>query len=152
MIAAADAATIVCFLLVDNYDSFTFNLRHALEALGEEVEVARNDALDPAAIDAKNPEILVISRAPAPRRGRSLDRGDRGLARAPSDPWCLPRAPGARRGARRAGARARELVHGKARAIRHDGRGLSLGFRTRRSWRDTTRSSSTKRRSRAISP
>jgi anthranilate synthase/aminodeoxychorismate synthase-like glutamine amidotransferase len=116
-------------LLVDNYDSFTFNLRHALEALGEEVEVARNDALDPAAIDAKNPEILVISPGPGSpaEAGVSVAAIAGSLGRRPILGVCLGhQALAAALGGRV--RRARELVHGKARAIRHDGRGLFVGI------------------------
>jgi anthranilate synthase/aminodeoxychorismate synthase-like glutamine amidotransferase len=116
-------------LLVDNYDSFTFNLRHAFEALGEEVEVARNDALDAAAIEAKNPEILVISPGPgSPREaGVSVEAISASLGRRPILGVCLGHQSlaVALGGSVR---RARELVHGKARGVRHGGRGLFVGI------------------------
>jgi anthranilate synthase component II len=51
-------------LLIDNYDSFTYNLAQYLGELGQEVEVVRNDAIDLAGIAAKKPERIVISPGP----------------------------------------------------------------------------------------
>jgi anthranilate synthase component 2 len=51
-------------LLIDNYDSFTYNLAQYLGELGAEVEVVRNDAIDVAAIRARAPERIVISPGP----------------------------------------------------------------------------------------
>lgn len=51
-------------LLIDNYDSFTFNLFQAMAALGQEVKVVRNDRVDPAGIRALNPSAIVISPGP----------------------------------------------------------------------------------------
>ena len=53
-------------LVVDNYDSFVFNVVRYFEELGETVEVVRNDALDVAGIRARNPEAVVISPGPCP--------------------------------------------------------------------------------------
>src|SRR5690606_32816431 len=55
---------VVMLLMIDNYDSFTFNLVQYLQALGAEVEVVRNDALDVAAIEKLAPERIVISPGP----------------------------------------------------------------------------------------
>jgi anthranilate synthase component 2 len=52
------------YLLIDNYDSFTYNLRHFLGELGAEVEVRRNDVLSAAEALALNPEGIVISPGP----------------------------------------------------------------------------------------
>ncbi len=52
-------------LLIDNYDSFTYNLVHYLSALGAQVEVARNDALSAGDVMGKKPEAIVISPGPA---------------------------------------------------------------------------------------
>src|SRR5258707_348916 len=52
------------FLLIDNYDSFTFNLWHYLGELGAEVEVVRNDAITAAAALAKRPQGIVLSPGP----------------------------------------------------------------------------------------
>jgi anthranilate synthase component 2 len=53
------------FLLIDNYDSFTYNLWHYLGELGAEVVVKRNDALTPAAALAMRPQGIVISPGPS---------------------------------------------------------------------------------------
>ena len=51
-------------LLIDNYDSFTFNLVHFLGDLGAECDVVRNDAITPAEALAREPEAIVISPGP----------------------------------------------------------------------------------------
>lgn len=51
-------------LLIDNYDSFTFNLWHFLGDLGAEVVVKRNDAIDPQAVLAMRPDAIVLSPGP----------------------------------------------------------------------------------------
>src|SRR5690348_18443858 len=51
-------------LLIDNYDSFTFNLAQYLGELGQDVKVLRNDAIDVAGIRALRPERIVISPGP----------------------------------------------------------------------------------------
>ena len=51
-------------LLIDNYDSFSYNLVQALRTLGAEVEVVRNDAIDTAGIAARNPQAIVLSPGP----------------------------------------------------------------------------------------
>ena len=53
-------------LLIDNYDSFTYNLVHYLGELGADVTVRRNDALDVQAAMAMNPTGILLSPAPAP--------------------------------------------------------------------------------------
>ncbi len=58
-------------LMIDNYDSFTFNVVQALATLGAEVEVVRNDALSVAQIAARRPASLIISPGP----GRPVDAG-----------------------------------------------------------------------------
>ena len=50
--------------LVDNYDSFTWNLVHALGALGAEVDVHRNDAITVDEIEASKPDAIVVSPGP----------------------------------------------------------------------------------------
>ena len=116
-------------LLVDNYDSFTYNLAHLFGELGAEVIVRRNDAIDAAGAARLNPSQLVISPGP----GRPVDAGAtleiiRRLA--PGTPIlgiCLGhQAIVEAFGGKVAAARA--LVHGKACTVRHDGRGLFSGL------------------------
>jgi anthranilate synthase component 2 len=117
-------------LLIDNYDSFTYNLVHALGELGARVEVRRNDALDVAAALALRPEAIVLSPGPC-------DPDRAGI--------CLPLA----RAAAGAGVpllgvclghqtigqafggtviRHDEIVHGKLGQVHHAGRGVFAGL------------------------
>jgi anthranilate synthase/aminodeoxychorismate synthase-like glutamine amidotransferase len=116
-------------LLVDNYDSFTYNLVHLFEELGAEVVVRRNDEVDADEAERLAPSHLVISPGP----GRPHDSGAtveivRRLA--PTTPTlgvCL----GHQAIVEAFGGRieqARELVHGKASAVEHDGRGIFSGL------------------------
>ncbi len=123
-------------LVIDNYDSFTFNLVQALQAAGAEVRVVRNDAIDRAGLEA-----LAVDPA-ADLRGIVVSPG-------PSDPdhagisvetvrfaaerripllgVCLGmQAMGAAFGA--AIVQAPTLVHGEASAVEHDGAGLLAGM------------------------
>ena len=52
------------FILIDNYDSFTWNLWHFLADLGAEVEIVRNNALSATDIIARNPEGIIVSPGP----------------------------------------------------------------------------------------
>ena len=117
-------------LLVDNYDSFTFNLAQAMSALGAEVTVLRADdpALD-AALDAR-PDRVVIS--PGPGRPEVAGRSPRLVREAPERGiptlgvclglQCAAVAFGA------SVVRAPEPRHGKTSPVRHDGRGLFGGI------------------------
>ena len=71
------------FLLLDNYDSFTYNLRHYLGELGAEVEVRRNDAISADEALALGAEGIVISPGPRDpdRAGTCLGVGERGAGR-----------------------------------------------------------------------
>jgi anthranilate synthase/aminodeoxychorismate synthase-like glutamine amidotransferase len=116
-------------LLVDNYDSFTFNLAQAMGALGAVVEVVRaDDARLQAAIDAR-PDRLVIS--PGPGRPEAAGRSPTLVREAPERGiktlgvclglQCAAIAFGARV------VRAPEPRHGKTSLVRHDGRGVFEG-------------------------
>ena len=62
-------------LMIDNYDSFTYNLVQMIRALGAEMKVVRNDEIDVEGIAALNPEAIVLSPGPGNRRviGRNDD-------------------------------------------------------------------------------
>ena len=116
-------------LLVDNYDSFTYNLAHLFGGLGAEVIVRRNDAIDAAGAVRLAPSQLVISPGP----GRPADAGAtpeiiRRLA--PGTPTlgiCLGHQAIVEAFGGKVTA-ARTLVHGKACTVHHDGRGLFSGL------------------------
>ena len=62
-------------LMIDNYDSFTYNLVQYLGELGAEIEVRRNDAIDVAGVRAMAPDAIVISPGPCtPKRPGSRSR------------------------------------------------------------------------------
>ncbi|MCJ2035731.1 anthranilate synthase component II [Methylobacterium sp. J-068] len=116
-------------LVIDNYDSFVFNVVRYLEELGETVRVARNDALDVAGIRALDPDALVIS--PGPRTpaeaGISLPAIRELSGEIPLLGVCLGhQAIGAAFGGRV--ARAGRPLHGQATPIRHGGAGLFAGL------------------------
>ena len=113
-------------LLVDNYDSFTYNLAHLFGELGAEVEVRRNDAIDADEAERLRPSHLVVS--PGPGRpeesGATLEIVRRlASARVPTLGVCLGHQALVQAFGGEIG-QARTLVHGKASIIRHDGRGL----------------------------
>jgi len=116
-------------LVVDNYDSFTYNLVQYLGELGAELEVVRNDALDADAIAARRPERVVISPGPGTPddAGVSLALIERLGASTPILGVCLGhQAIGQAYGA--TVARAKTQMHGKTSEIRHDGRGVFTGL------------------------
>jgi para-aminobenzoate synthetase component 2 len=116
-------------LLVDNYDSFTYNLAHLFGELGCEVTVRRNDELDADEAERLAPDYLVVSPGP----GRPSDAGSSGeivgrlAPRTPTLGVCLGHQVIVEAFGGRVGA-ARELVHGKATEVVHDGRGLFAGL------------------------
>lgn len=115
--------------LIDNYDSFTWNLVHALGALGAEVEVHRNDQVSVKDIAAKKPDAIVISPGPCTPKeaGISMDVIKELGGETPILGVCL--------GHQSIGAvyggdvvRAPSPVHGKLSAVRHKGEGLMRGI------------------------
>jgi anthranilate synthase/aminodeoxychorismate synthase-like glutamine amidotransferase len=116
-------------LLVDNYDSFTYNLADLFGQLGEEVRVIRNDAIDPDAAEALAPTHLVVSPGP----GRPEDAGatiaviERLAGKVPMLGVCLGHQAIVQAFGGEVGF-ARELVHGKATLVSHDGTGLFAGI------------------------
>ncbi|GIU94821.1 MAG: aminodeoxychorismate/anthranilate synthase component II [Gaiellaceae bacterium] len=116
-------------LMIDNYDSFTYNLVHLFEELGAQVVVYRNDALTVDEAEALRPDRLVVSPGP----GRPEDAGIsveviRRLG--PSVPTlgvCLGHQAIVEAFGGEVG-RAKALLHGKSSRIRHDGRGVYEGL------------------------
>jgi anthranilate synthase/aminodeoxychorismate synthase-like glutamine amidotransferase len=116
-------------LLIDNYDSFTFNLVHQLAEAGAEVEVVRNDARSVADLVASAPDGVVISPGPgAPdEAGVSLACVRAFAGRVPVLGVCLGhQAIGQAFGGRV--VRSVEIVHGKATTIAHRGGGIFAGL------------------------
>ncbi len=115
-------------LVIDNYDSFTYNLVQYLGELGAEPEVVRNDAVDMSGISAMRPERIVISPGPGTPddAGISLEVIRRLGSGIPILGVCLGhQAIGQAFGA--TVARARRQMHGKTSAVEHDGRGVFRG-------------------------
>ena len=116
-------------LMIDNYDSFTYNLVQYLQALGAEVKVIRNDELSVAEIDALSPEKIVISPGPCTpnEAGVSLDVIRELGARIPVLGVCLGhQALGQAYGGHV--IRAGRIMHGKTSRIRHEGKGVFAGL------------------------
>ena len=116
-------------LMIDNYDSFTWNLVQYLQALGAEVRVERNDALSVDAIAKLAPERIVISPGPCTpnEAGVSLEVIERLGATTPILGVCLGhQGIGQAYGGKV--IRAQRIMHGKTSAIRHEGRGVFAGL------------------------
>lgn len=116
-------------LMLDNYDSFTYNLVQYLQMLGAEVKVVRNDALDVAAIAALRPEKILISPGPGTPddAGVSLEVIRRLGPAIPVFGVCLGhQAIGQVYGGKV--VRAGTIMHGKTSPIRHAGKGVFAGL------------------------
>jgi anthranilate synthase/aminodeoxychorismate synthase-like glutamine amidotransferase len=112
-------------LLIDNYDSFTYNLVHYLQALGATVEVVRNDTLRVSDVFGKKPDGIVISPGPATpnEAGICLDLINENQGRIPLLGVCLGhQSIGQAYGGKV--VRAAQVMHGKTSAITHDGIGV----------------------------
>jgi anthranilate synthase/aminodeoxychorismate synthase-like glutamine amidotransferase len=112
-------------LMIDNYDSFTFNLVQYLGELGSEVRVFRNDELDVAAIESLRPSHIVLSPGPCTpnEAGITLETIERLAGRVPILGVCLGhQAIGQAFGGKV--VRAKQVMHGKVSQISHDSRGV----------------------------
>jgi anthranilate synthase/aminodeoxychorismate synthase-like glutamine amidotransferase len=116
-------------LMIDNYDSFTYNLVQYLGELGAEVEVRRNDAITLDEIAAVQPAGIVVSPGPCTPKeaGVSVPLIERFQGEIPILGVCLGhQAIGAALGANI--VRAPRIMHGKTSPIHHDGRGVFRGL------------------------
>ena len=116
-------------LMIDNYDSFTYNLVQYLGELGAAVDVRRNDAVTVDEVAALAPDGIVISPGPCTPReaGVSVPVIERYAGRIPILGVCLGhQAIGAAFGG--AIVRAPRIMHGKTSPILHDGRGVFAGL------------------------
>lgn len=116
-------------LLLDNYDSFTYNLYQAVRALGAECRVIRNDAKTVKSLLALKPKGLILSPGP----GRPEDAGVliSLIKRAPAALPVLGVCLGHQAIAQAYGGpviRAKHLMHGKTCSVAHDGRGVFKGL------------------------
>jgi anthranilate synthase/aminodeoxychorismate synthase-like glutamine amidotransferase len=116
-------------LLIDNYDSFTYNLAHLFGELGADVVVRRNDEISPDEAEDLSPSHLVVS--PGPGRpeeaGATPELVRRLSVRVPTLGVCLGHQAIVQVFGGEVG-QARELVHGKACLVGHDGRGIFAGL------------------------
>ena len=117
-------------LVVDNYDSFTYNIVQYLGSLGEELKVVRNDAVTVQQVEVLEPQAIVVSPGP----GRPEDSGitlgviERFFERVPILGVCLGhQAIGMVFGAEL--VRATKPMHGKVSQVYHDGKGVLKGLR-----------------------
>ena len=116
-------------LMIDNYDSFTYNLVQEFGMLGADVKVVRNDQITCAEIDALKPAALVLSPGPGnpDSAGVTLTAIARFAGRLPLMGVCLGHQAIAQAFGGRIVA-AQKLMHGKTSRLRHDGQGLFRGF------------------------
>ena len=116
-------------LMIDNYDSFTYNLVQMIRALGADMKVVRNDKIDVAGIAALNPQAIVFSPGPGnpDSAGVTLEAVKAFAGKVPLLGICLGHQSIAQAFGGRI-VRAKRLMHGKTSRIRHDGKGLFAGL------------------------
>lgn len=116
-------------LMLDNYDSFTYNLVQYLRELGQEVEVHRNDQISAAEIEAKSPEYILVSPGPCTpdEAGISLEVIEHFAGKIPLLGVCL--------GHQSLGqvwggevVRAEKVMHGKTSQVHHNSQGVFSGL------------------------
>jgi len=122
------APAAVRILMIDNYDSFTFNLVQYLGELGAELTVKRNDAIDVAAVRAFKPDAIVLSPGPCTPREAGICvpmlrelAGEIPILGVCLGHQCIGEAFGGKV------VRAGRLMHGKTSPILHDGKTLFAG-------------------------
>ena len=117
-------------LMIDNYDSFTYNIVQYLLELGAEVEVRRNDEITIAEIEAMAPEKIVISPGPCTpnEAGISLETVDHFAGKIPILGICLGHQSIGQSFGGTIG-RAGSVMHGKTSAIHHNGGGVFAGLK-----------------------
>ena len=116
-------------LMIDNYDSFTYNLVQYFGELGQAVEVRRNDAIDVAGIEALRPERIVISPGPCTpdTAGISLEVLEKLSGKVPILGVCLGhQSLGQAFGGRV--VRAKTIMHGKTSKVHNNGKGVFAGL------------------------
>jgi len=116
-------------LLIDNYDSFTYNLYQYLSELGEQVKVVRNDATTVEEIQELRPERIVISPGPSTPQNAGISNqvikrfgGKLPLLGVCLGHQCIGHSYGA------IVAQARSIMHGKSSLIHHQGKGVFAGL------------------------
>lgn len=116
-------------LMIDNYDSFTYNLVQYLGELGASVNVKRNDAIDVAAVRATRPDAIVISPGPCTPKEAGVSLailrelgGEVPILGVCLGMQCIGDAFGGKV------VRARRLMHGKTSPVLHDGRTIFAGI------------------------
>jgi anthranilate synthase/aminodeoxychorismate synthase-like glutamine amidotransferase len=117
-------------LMIDNYDSFTYNLVQYLEEIGTPVKVVRNDVMTVAQLEALNPSALVISPGPGGPKdaGVSLEAVTHFTGRLPILGVCLGHQTIAEAfGGKIIGAQ--RLMHGKTSMVQNDGQGIFKGVK-----------------------
>jgi len=116
-------------VIIDNYDSFTYNIVQTIGGLGVEVQVFRNDAVDVSFIETLKPDRLLISPGPCTpaKAGISIESIRYFAGRIPILGVCLGhQSIGEAFGGET--VRAARLMHGKTSPITHDGRGVFTGL------------------------